>query len=137
MFQVAGWENDMHGLTHAANQRGVSDAVAWHVKQLARLTKKLGERTEADGSTLLDHSAAVLIFEGGHGFAGEFNKGDSSHSTENMCVLIAGRAGGLAAGRHVRAVNKHPANVVLSAMRAVGVRGPLGEVADTIPGLFA
>jgi hypothetical protein len=53
-----------------------------------------------------------------------------------MCALIAGRAGGLQPGQHVSAPGKHPANVIVSAMNAVGVEGGLGEVPDGIPELF-
>jgi hypothetical protein len=55
-----------------------------------------------------------------------------------MACLIAGRAGGLKPGKHVAAPGKHPAQVVLSAMNAVGVGGnALGdEVTGNIPELF-
>jgi len=137
MFQIAGWQSDMHNLTHGGGPlESVGDAVAWNVKQLARLAKKLKDKPEPDGSTVLDHSALVLTFEGGHGIdpgAGE----PAPHSTENMTCLIAGRAGGLKSGQHVVAKDKHPASVVVSAMNAVGVDGGLGEVDANIPELFA
>ncbi len=136
MYQIAGWKSDMHELTHGAGPlESVSDSVAWHVKQLARLTKKLKDKQEVDGSSVLDHSALVLTFEGGHGYDPEGND-YGPHSTENMTVLIAGRAGGLKAGQHIVAKDMHPANVLVSAMNAVGVDGGLGEVSGTIPGLF-
>jgi hypothetical protein len=62
-----------------------------------------------------------------------------AHSTENMACLIAGRAGGLSSGRHVQAPDdrNHPGNVLVSAMKAVGVAGEaLGEVSGSIPELF-
>ena len=54
-----------------------------------------------------------------------------------MACLIAGRAGGLKPGQHVAATGKHPANVVISAMTAVGLPGQLGEVSGIVPALFA
>jgi hypothetical protein len=55
-----------------------------------------------------------------------------------MSALIAGRAGGLEPGQHLPAKDKHPANVVISAMNAAGVTGDtLGEVKGNLPGLFA
>jgi hypothetical protein len=52
-------------------------------------------------------------------------------------LLIAGRAGGLEPRKHVVAAGKHPAQVVLSAMNAVGLTaGALGEVSGNIPELF-
>jgi hypothetical protein len=55
-----------------------------------------------------------------------------------MACLIAGRAGGLSPGQHVVAAGRHPANVVISAMKAVGApTETLGEVSGSIPQLFS
>jgi hypothetical protein len=140
-YRLSGFELDVHGFTHSngiagQNATALADCVGWHVKQFARLTKKLRDRKEADGSSILDHSALVLTFEGGHGFDPEGGSAFVSHSTENMNMLVAGRAGGLKAGQHVKATGKNPASVVLTAMRAVGVSGSLGEVSSTIPELL-
>jgi hypothetical protein len=78
--------------------------------------------------------------EGGYGIDASESPGsarNSSHSTENMATLIAGRVGGLRPGQHVRGNGRHPASVTLSAMRAAGHGGPLGEISATIPELFA
>jgi hypothetical protein len=49
----------------------------------------------------------------------------------------AGRAGGLAPGRHVAATGAHPARVLISAMQAAGHTGDsLGEVTGNLPQLF-
>jgi hypothetical protein len=133
----AGYSGDMHALTHQPNQQGVSDAVAWHVQHWGRLVQKLGSTPEVDGSTVLDHTALVLLFEGGRGYDPEGQFNGSPHSTENMSVLIAGRAGGLKPGKHIVATGLHPANVVISAMNAVGCPGNLGEVSGGIPALFS
>jgi hypothetical protein len=136
MYQIAGWKSDMHELTHGAGPlQSVSDSVAWHVKHLARLTSLLADTKEVDGSSLLDHSALVMTFEGGHGYDPEGGN-SGAHSTQNMCVLIAGHAGGLRGGLHVKATGKHPVHVVNSALNAVGVPGSLGEVSGNIPELF-
>lgn len=135
MFQIAGWKSDMHELTHGAGPlESVSDSVKWHVKHFARLTALLRDTKEVDGSTLLDHSAIVMTFEGGHGFDPEGGN-YGAHSTENMCVLISGHAGGLKGGLHVKATDKHPVHVINTAMNALGVPGNLGEVSGTIPEL--
>jgi len=79
-----------------------------------------------------------MLNEGGHGLDTATAKQNSSHSTENMAALIAGRAGGLKPGKHAVAAGKQPANVLVSAMGAVGVGGgTLGEVSGNIPELFA
>jgi hypothetical protein len=54
-----------------------------------------------------------------------------------MACLIAGRAGGLKPGQHLVAAGKHPANVLITAMNAVGVPGNLGEVSGALPQLLA
>ncbi len=132
-----GFSGDMHSLTHGSYPLSmVSDAVAWMVKQWAKLIVKLKALRETDGGTILDRTALVLLFEGGWGQDPEAG-GRSPHSTENMVALIAGRAGGLRSGQHVRAAGKHPAQVVLSAMNAVGVTADsLGDVHGNIPQLF-
>jgi hypothetical protein len=141
VMPIMGIDIDMHELTHgAAGQKieVVSDSVAWHVKQWGKLITKLKALPEPGGGNLLDSTALVLLFEGGHGFDPEGNSRNAAHSTENMSALIAGRAGGLKPGQHLPAKDKHPANVVISAMNAAGVPGDtLGEVKGNLPGLFA
>ena len=59
----------------------------------------------------------------------------SSHTTENMAMLLAGGGGGLRQGEHIAAPAglDHPVNVQLTAMKAVGVDpGSMGEVTGTI-----
>jgi hypothetical protein len=54
-----------------------------------------------------------------------------------MACLIAGRAGGLKTGIHVDANGMHPANVLITAMNAVGVQtNTLGEVSGVVPELL-
>lgn len=137
----ARYEFDVHAGTHNANQGAVSDAVSWHAKQWGRLVRKLADTPEIDGSTLLDHTALVLLFEGGWGFNPESTSDaggrTSSHSTENMTVFVAGGAGGLKRGHHISAPGANPASVVLSGMRAIGYEGDsLGDVTEVIPELF-
>jgi hypothetical protein len=53
-----------------------------------------------------------------------------------MACLVAGKLGGLRAGQHLQATGLHPAQVLLTAMRAAGYAGnALGEVSGEIPGL--
>ena len=87
---------------------------------------------------MLDNSAMAFLLEGGHGWDPEGVKDNSSHSTENMACLLAGRAGGLQPGQHVVATGQHPAKVLVTAMKAVGVvTDTLGEVTGDIPQLRA
>ncbi len=113
---------------------------AWHVDQFAYLVQKM--KATPDGTkTLLDNSALILCFEGGHGrllnTATDSDKLIGTHSTENMAMLVAGRAGGLMPGKHIIKTGIHPAQVTISAMKAVGYSGSsLGQVQGDVPELF-
>jgi hypothetical protein len=153
---IPGERDNVHQLSHSRARKGdeggtcrVSRGIAWHMGHFAHLIDRLARTPEADGS-LLDHTVLVFLFEGGWGGSPERDKKDDSkpkdetpHSTENMVALIAGgRACGLAPGRHLPAPGKHPGQVLVSALDAVGVFAggapkKLGEVSGVIPELFA
>jgi len=140
MFPLTGQRCDLHEIGHNGDPASkgtlaVSKAIAWHMKHFAYLLGKLRDTPEGAGK-LLDNCAVVFLHEGGHGLDTATAKTNSTHSTENMACLIAGRAGGLKPGQHVVATGKHPAHVLVSAMNAVGVPGNLGEVSGGIPALF-
>ena len=140
MYPLTGHRCDLHEIGHGGDPvskgtLGVSKAIAWHVKHFAYLVGKFRDTPEGAGK-LIDNSVILLLHEGGHGLDTSSGKTNSSHSTENMACLIAGRAGGLKPGQHVAAAGKHPANVLITAMNAVGVAGNLGEVSGAIPQLL-
>jgi hypothetical protein len=140
-----GQPSDMHELGHFGVGGGevglnaVSDGVAWHVRHFGRLVQKLRDTTELDGSTVLDNSALVLVFEGGWGYDPESGDASSVHSSENMSALIAGHAGGLnpGGGQHVPNPGGHPTQVINTALRAVGVDHEMGEVSGVIDALLS
>ncbi|MEO7669551.1 MAG: DUF1552 domain-containing protein [Polyangia bacterium] len=139
MYALTGAHCDLHEIGHNGDPvlRGtlaVSKAIAWHMKHFGYLIGKLRDTPEGAGK-LIDNVAALFLHEGGHGLDTATGKTNSTHSTENMACLIAGRAGGLKPGQHVVATGKHPANVIISAMAAVGLPAKLGEVIGTIPAL--
>lgn len=138
MYQTIQVANDLHEIGHSgAGTAGMAKAHAWHMKHWAYLINKLKGTPEGSG-TMLDNTALVFLFEGGHGYDPSSGKQYSSHSTERMIALVAGRAGGLKPGKHVVATGKHPANVLISAMKAAGYSGSsLGEVNGAMPELFA
>jgi hypothetical protein len=140
MFSLTGHHCDLHEIGHngdpiSRGTLGVSKGIAWHMKHFAYLVAKLRDTPEGAGR-MIDSCALLFLHEGGHGLDTATGKLNSSHSTENMACLIAGRAGGLNPGKHVVAAGKHPANVIISAMNAVGVPGNLGEVTGSLPALF-
>ncbi len=142
MHPLIGVSCDLHEIGHNGDSKnrgtlGVSKGIAWHMKHFAYLLAKLRDTPEA-GGRLIDNTVALFLHEGGHGLDTATGKVNSSHSTENMACLIAGRAGGLKPGKHVVAAGKHPANVLISAMNAAGVASnTLGDVSGSIPDLFA
>jgi hypothetical protein len=135
---IFGVRNDQHEVGHGAagdaQSRNMGDVMAWHVKHFATLIAGLRDTPEGTG-TVLDSAAMVLLMEGGYGFDPEAGANGKSHSSEGMAALIAGGAGGLRGGQHLDGGERHPASVTLSAMRAVGVDGALGDVAEPFPGL--
>lgn len=139
MFELTGQATDLHEVGHGGVPGGtmaVSQAIAWHMKHFAYLIGKFRDTPEGDG-TLLDSSAITFLHEGGHGFDPGAGDQNSTHSTENMACLIAGGAGGLKRGHHIVAQDRHPAQVLLTAMNAVGVPATtLGEVSGALPELI-
>jgi hypothetical protein len=132
---IGGAPFDVHELGHSAKTVDMTKAHAWHTTHFAYLVAKFRDTMEGTGS-VIDNTVMLLVNEGGHGFDPEANRAISSHSTEEMTVLIAGKAAGLKPGKHIRKAGMHPVTVVNSAMQAVGVNKNLGEVAGTIPELF-
>jgi len=132
---IGGAQLDVHELGHSGKTVDMTKAHAWHSKYFAYLVQKLRDTPEGNGS-VIDNTVLLLLNEGGHGYDPEANRVISSHSTEEMAVLIAGKAGGLKPGKHVRRAGMHPVNVVNSAMQAVGVNVSLGEVSGIISDLF-
>ena len=136
MYQLTGIPFDLHEISHSGlGTLAVSRGIAWHMKHFGYLVSKLRDTPEGDGN-LLSNTALVFLHEGGHGRDPSSGARYSSHSTENMACLIAGRAGGLRPGQHVVASGMHPANVLITAMKAAGYSGnSLGEVSGDIPAL--
>jgi hypothetical protein len=145
MFTLLNLPSDLHEITHGSigdnedqMQDALADCAAWHVKHFARLVQKLRDTEDVDGTSLLDNTALALAFEGGWGFDLESGEPLSPHSTENMVMLVGGRAGGLhtTPGRHIAAQGVHPTAVLNTCLQAVGVAETLGEVPDTVDALL-
>ncbi|MBX7081651.1 MAG: DUF1552 domain-containing protein [Nannocystaceae bacterium] len=145
MYTLLDLPSDLHEITHGSigdnedqMQDALADCAAWHVKHFARLVQKLRDTEDLDGNSLLDSTGLVLAFEGGWGFDLESGGDSSPHSTQNMVMLVGGRAGGLhdSPGRHIRAAGQHPAAVLNTVLGAVGVDQTLGEVTGTVDALL-
>ena len=113
----------------------------WHVASLSTLASLLKELPEGAGS-VLDNTAIVMVFDGGFGLDADIQQfapgASGSHSTDNMVALVAGGAGGMAQGVHLKAPSgTQPAHVILNAMKSVGYSGnQFGKLTQVdIPGL--
>ena len=141
MFNFSGHATDLHEIGHngvPGGTQSVAEAQAWQIDHFCYLVDKLRNTPEDTGS-VLDNCALVWLFEGGHGYDSGAQVSNSSHSTENMTLAIAGGAGVLKRGHHVVAPSNrnHPVNAIITAMRAVGYTGDtLGEVTGDIPELL-
>ncbi len=137
MNSINGSGMDVHAHSHNGVDQMMAKAISWHLRFTARLIAKLAAIPEG-GGTVLDSSAVVYTSEGGLGFSAEGNAPNSSHSTENMMVVVGGKAGGLRLGQHLACGNRnHPAQAILTALKAVGYApNQLGEVSGLIPGLL-
>lgn len=128
VYELIGVASDLHELGHGnGGTPAQAQALAWHYGHIAYLIEKLRDTPEGSGS-VLDNVAMVVTHEGGYGLDPSDGNTQRSHSTERMACLIAGRAGGMRNGQHVRTSNAHPAQCLITAMNAVGVPGGLGEV---------
>lgn len=133
----------LHGeVQHASDQANLDAANRWFVGVYASILERLKRIPEGSG-TVLDRCAAVFAMEGGKGLSDDPQRsgdggGDPNHSVDNYLMMIAGRAGGLVPGQHLalRGRDLHPAVVLNTALRAVGVAGTLGEITGTLDELF-
>jgi hypothetical protein len=132
---ICGVASDLHEMSHGQGDDATwSQAIGWVVGWFGYLAAKLRDAPEGDGS-VLDNSGLALVWEGGWGYDPADDAEDRAHSTENMSVLVAGRAGGLQPGVHIQAIDGHPAQVLNTVLHAVGVESELGEVSGEIAGL--
>lgn len=86
----------------------------FEVAQFAHLAGLLDATVEPDGSTLLDHTAAL--------FSSEISDGNR-HNHDDLPVLLAGALGGaIAPGRHLVTAGEQPiANLYVSLLQGVGL----------------
>ncbi len=122
-------DRDIHEIGHQGKYPAEvrAQTLAWAIDPFARLVAKLRDTKDPDGTRVIDSTALTMCFEGGW-------EGDEAHSVKNMMVLYGGTAGGLKP-KHVRAVGRHPAEVIHAAMKAVGSTSPLGDFSSTIEGM--
>ncbi|MCA9666047.1 MAG: DUF1552 domain-containing protein [Myxococcales bacterium] len=126
---IGGLHSDVQ---HSGTQSQLDDANKLFIGMYAGIVKRLKDVSEGSG-TILDNSVVTMTMEGGKGGREADGGGDPNHSTDNMVMLVAGRAGGLKAGQHIVAKDKHPAHVFNTALQALGISKNLGEISGTVP----
>ena len=132
----------LHEATHGRGDNlSVAECIRWHMKHVAALARKLKDTPDVTG-TLLDNTVIVFVMEAGLGnsvLSGGALVGEvPPHTSEGMIAVVVGGKGlGMQLGTHIVAPNHHPAEVSLTAMRAVGgaQMTALGEITGEIPGL--
>lgn len=140
LWQSAG---GLHGeVQHSSGDQDLLDtANRSFVNIYAELLAQLKATPEGEGN-LLDESVGVFLMEGGKGLGDRSRSGDgggdSNHSCDNMVMLVGGRSGGLAPKGHLDFTgdDRHPAEVLNAAIRAVGGTDTLGEVTGVVNELF-
>jgi hypothetical protein len=134
---------DIHEITHSAGDASAGSDLAklwnWQIGHWGYLLDKLRGATEASG-TVLGNSMVVFLTEAGYGVeqgaTTSLNDNFGAHSGNNMVAFLAGRAGGKFVPKgHVDGGGAHPAQVIVSAMRSVGVTGALGEITSPLAAL--
>ncbi|MDQ3034013.1 MAG: DUF1552 domain-containing protein [Myxococcota bacterium] len=133
----------LHGeVQHASAQENLDAANGFFVDVYAQVLERLKASVEGTGN-VLDRTVAVFAMEGGKGLTRDDQRsgdggGDPNHSVDHALMMIAGRAGGLRSGQHVVLTGRdlHPAVVLNTALRAMGVAGTLGEITGTVDELF-
>jgi hypothetical protein len=134
---------DLHEVGHNGDaefrgQLPVSLCLQWHIGHYAYLLDKLKASSEGAGH-VLDNAAIVFMPEAGHGrhLNTPSDTTPKTHSVEDMVLLVGGKAGGLQTGLHLPTNGAHPAQCLLSCMRAVGFGGDtFGEVQGHLQPLF-
>lgn len=122
-----------HQLTHdePGEQPMVDAIVRLIIADLAYFLSALKAVQEGDGN-LLQHSIVLCTTDCSYG---------KSHSIDDYPMIIAGSGGGaLSTGRHIAARGENSSKVMLSLLRAMGVRAPefgvgAGRTTDGLAGL--
>jgi hypothetical protein len=122
-FAEVGVGDGHHDLSHHQGDEAKLDKIAcidrFYAEALAHLLSKLRDTRDATGRSLLDDSMVVY----GSGL-GDGNR----HEHNNLPVIVAGRGGGLQAGRVVDVGDWTPmTNLYVAMLRRMGVAGDGGK----------
>ena len=94
----------------------------YYMERFARFLKKLDEKKDVDGHSILHNSMIVY---------GSGNADGNRHTHENLPVILAGAGGGtLQPGRFVKLGSKPMSNLFLTMTERMGVKG-VGRIGDS------
>ncbi|MDQ3036062.1 MAG: DUF1552 domain-containing protein [Myxococcota bacterium] len=123
---IPDWHAQIHGDSGGTpNDNGnLIAGFTFYATQVAYLLEQMRSVVEPDGSTLLDNTVVLWLSEFGNG---------GSHSTTNLPVVLAGRAGGaLRTGRHLQRPDRTTGDLYTSILQLFGVDEPtFGLTGDT------
>ncbi|MEZ0312858.1 MAG: DUF1552 domain-containing protein [Myxococcota bacterium] len=123
---AAGVTDDMHACSHSGTTENLADNANWHAERFARLVGRLASLDEGSG-TVLDQTFAVLVFA----------EGENAHNSSAMTFVAAGSKDTLKMGQHIDTQGAHPATLMVSGMRAVGMNvDRLGEISGELGALM-
>ena len=115
-----------HYCSHHRNNEELMEKVGridrYYMERFARFLKKIDEKKDPDGHSILHNSMIVY---------GSGNADGNRHTHDNLPVILAGQGGGtLNAGRHVQLGGRPMSNLFLSMTDRLGVSG-LERIGDS------
>jgi hypothetical protein len=118
-FPQIGIPEGHHYCTHHRNQKELMDKVAridlYYMEHFARFLKRLDEKKDVDGRSILQNSMIVY---------GCGNSDGNRHTHDNLPVVLAGGGGGtLQTGRFSKLGGQPMSNLFLSMADRMGVKG--------------
>lgn len=123
---IDGWHAQVHGDSGGPpnDNANLVAGFTFYATQVAYLLERMRSVVEPDGTTLLDNSVVLWISEFGNGGA---------HSTSDLPVVLAGRAGGaLRTGRHLARPDRTTGDLYTSILQLFGVdEGSFGFAGDS------
>jgi hypothetical protein len=132
-FQQIGISEGHHYCSHHRNNPELMEKIGkidlYYMEHFARFLKKLDEKKDADGRSILHNS--MIVYGGG-------NSDGNRHTHDNLPIILAGGGGGtLNPGRFQRFGGKPMSNLFLTMTERMGVKGVerIGDSSGKVTGV--
>jgi hypothetical protein len=132
-FPQIGIPEGHHFCSHHRNNEELMEKIGqidrYYMERFARFLKKLNEKKDVDGHSILHNSMIVY---------GSGNADGNRHTHENLPVILAGSGGGtLQPGRFLKVGGKPMSNLFLTMTERMGVKGVerIGDSSGKISGV--